>query len=319
MFNSCGQSHEACGRRVTPQAPMLAQQLQRRAVRSIRSEASRHATPVMASTTVARHTVSSKMAQLKAEKKVAFIPFLCAGDPDLATTEQALLALDKIGADVIELGVPYSDPLADGPVIHCAATRAIEKGVTLDRVLEMVGRVAPNLDAPLVLFTYFNPILRRGIDDFCQQVKAAGAAGLLVPDISLEDTGVVREGCHKAGLELVLLTTPTTPPARMAAIAAASEGFVYLVSVTGVTGVKTQVEARVEGLVKQLHELTDKPVSVGFGVSTAAQAQQIASWGAEGVIVGSALVRALGESGSADEGLAAMEKLACELRSAIPR
>ncbi|KXZ52820.1 hypothetical protein GPECTOR_8g204 [Gonium pectorale] len=258
------------------------------------------------------------MKELKAKGKVAFIPFICAGDPDLDTTSLALRKLDEVGADVIELGVPYSDPLADGPVIQGAATRALEKHTTLDRVIEMVRKTAPAMKAPLVMFTYYNPIMRKGLDNFCRTIKEAGAAGLLVPDLPLEETVAVRAACEAAGIELVLLTTPTTPQARMSAIAQASQGFVYLVSLTGVTGMKDQVEARVEGLVDRLKAVTDKPVCVGFGVSRPEHAKQIVSWGADGVICGSALVKALGEAASPAEGLKAMEDLARSLRSCIP-
>eukprot|EP00775_Hariotina_reticulata_P010426 gene10426-10584_t len=258
------------------------------------------------------------MADLKAEGKVAFIPFLVAGDPDLSTTASALKKLDDIGADVIELGVPYSDPLADGAVIHTAATRALQQGTTLDAVISMIQQVAPTLKAPLVLFTYYNPIIRRGMDKFCAQIKEAGASGLLVPDLPLEETVNIRAACERAGLELVLLTTPTTPKQRMADIARASQGFVYLVSVTGVTGVQTSMQARVQQLVDTLHAVTDKPVAVGFGVSTPEQAWQIVEWGAEGVICGSALVKALGDAPTPAEGLVNMEQLATSLRSVIP-
>lgn len=254
----------------------------------------------------------------KKKNRIAFIPFLCAGDPDLATTEEAVARLDALGADVIELGVPYSDPLADGVVIHTAATRALLKGTTLDAVLGMLARVSPRVKAPLVLFTYFNPIVRRGMDTFCAQIKAAGASGLLVPDIPLEETPAIRAACEKAGIELVLLATPTTPKSRMAEIARASQGFVYLVSVTGVTGVRSGgVEARVGGLVEELHAVTDKSVAVGFGVSKPEDARRIAAWGAEGVICGSALVKALGEAATPQQGLDDMEALARGLREAI--
>ncbi|KAI8477387.1 MAG: tryptophan synthetase alpha subunit [Monoraphidium minutum] len=272
---------------------------------------------VRATAVATRPSVSGRMAELKAQKKVAFIPFLCAGDPDLETTAEALKRLDALGADVIELGVPYSDPLADGPTIHSAATRALMKGTTLDAVVGMVRQVAPQLKAPLVLFTYFNPILRKGLDKFCVMIKEAGASGLLVPDIPLEETGAVRAACEAAGIELVLLATPTTPKQRMADIARASQGFVYLVSVTGVTGVQERVQARVEGLIDLLHSVTDKSIAVGFGVSRPEQAKQIVEWGAEGVICGSALVRALGEAKSPAEGLDSMEALAKSLRGAI--
>lgn len=241
-----------------------------------------------------------------------------AGDPDLATTEAALLALDAAGADAVELGVPYSDPLADGPTIQGAHTRGLANGTTLDAVLAMIQRVSPKIKAPIVLFTYFNPILRRGVPAFAAAAAAAGVAGLLVPDIPLEETDTVRDATRAAGLDLVLLATPTTPPARMAAIAGASEGFVYLVSVAGVTGARSGVEGRVQGLIAALKAATGKPVAVGFGVSGPEQAAQLMAWGADGVIVGSALVKALGEGGDSGAGLRRMSELAASIRAAIP-
>lgn len=266
---------------------------------------------------VENSSVSGRMAELREQKRGAFIPFITAGDPDIETTEQALLALNRAGADIIELGVPYSDPLADGPTIQAASTRALASGTTLDKVINAVSRVSPQITAPIVLFTYYNIIMRRGPERFCQQIKAAGAAGLLVPDIPLEETGPIREIATAAGLELVLLTTPTTPQSRMEAIAKASQGFVYLVSVTGVTGQRVSMESRVEGLIEQLHQITDKSVAVGFGVSGPEQARQIMAWGSEGVIVGSALVKALGEASSPKEGLERMEALARSIKEAI--
>jgi tryptophan synthase alpha chain len=238
-------------------------------------------------------------------------------DPTPATTVAALKALDALGADVIELGVPYSDPLADGPTIQAAATRALEGGATLDKVLGVVAAAAPHITAPVVLFTYFNPIMARGLEAFCAQARAAGARGLLVPDIPLEETPEIRAVAARHGIELVLLTTPTTAPARASKIAELSQGFVYLVSVAGVTGARVEMEARVEGLVSSLKAATDKSVAVGFGVSSPEQAAQLKAWGADGVIVGSALVRALGEAGSPEAGLAAMEALARSIRGAI--
>lgn len=249
--------------------------------------------------------------------RTAFIPFLVACDPSPEATVEALKNLDELGADVIELGVPYSDPLADGPTIQAAATRALQKGTTLDRVLDVVRQAAPHINAPIVLFTYFNPITARGPEKFCQQVKDAGASGLLVPDIPLEETSFIREATSKAGIELVLLTTPTTPTPRMEAIANASEGFIYLVSVTGVTGIRGTMEGRVEGLVQSLRGMTDKSIAVGFGVSGPEQAKQIKEWGADGVIVGSALVKALGEAETPELGLQNMKNLAKSIRDAI--
>jgi tryptophan synthase alpha chain len=264
----------------------------------------------------------------------AFIPFIMAGDPDLDTTEKALRALAAAGADAIELGVPYSDPLADGPTIQGAHTRGLDSKTTLDGVLRCVARVSKDIpDTPIVMFTYYNPIMRKGAAEFCLAAAAAGASGLLVPDIPLEETPPIREAAEAAGLELVLLITPTTPAARMEAISRASQGFIYLVSVAGVTGTRTANEGRLQDLISAAREASkkggnesssssstkvDKPVAVGFGVSGPEQAKQIMQWGADGVIVGSALVRALGEAKSTEEGLKSMEKLAREIRAAIP-
>lgn len=284
----------------------------------IRAPSSRlRALTVAMSAAVASRSVTGRMNELKKSNRVAFVPFIVACDPDAATTVKALQALDAAGADVIELGVPYSDPLADGPTIQAAATRALQQGTTLDKVLDVVREAAPTITAPIVLFTYYNPIMARGLTKFCRQIKAAGASALLVPDIPLEETADIRAAANAEGLELVLLVTPTTPTPRMRAIAELSQGFVYLVSVTGVTGIKDSMEARVEGLIAQLQSQTDKPVCVGFGVSKPEQARQIKAWGAEGVICGSALVKALGEAGNPEAGLERMTELAQSLRGAI--
>jgi len=249
--------------------------------------------------------------------QTALIPFIVAGDPDLATTAKALKILDACGSDVIELGVPYSDPLADGPVIQASATRALAKGTTFDDVISMVKEVTPELSCPVSLFTYYNPILKRGIPNFMTIVKEAGLRGLVVPDVPLEETEFLRSEAAKNNLELVLLTTPTTPNERMEKITQASEGFIYLVSAVGVTGTRTNVSGKVQSLLQDIKKVTEKPVAVGFGVSTAEHVKQIAGWGADGVIVGSAMVRLLGESASPEEGLKMLEELAKNLKSAL--
>ena len=229
---------------------------------------------------------------------------------------------DAAGADVIELGVPYSDPLADGPVIQAAATRALENCATLDKVIAMAKKTIDNgkgVKAPIVMFTYFNPIYQRGVEKFVQQIADAGARGLLIPDVPLEETYETSKICSKYGIDLVLLSTPTTPTERARQIALNTKGFVYLVSVTGVTGMQTNVASRVEELVADLRKVTDEPIAVGFGVSNAGHAKQIVNWGADGVIVGSALVRALGEAASEEEGLKAFEEKAKEIRSGACR
>ncbi|RLN35307.1 hypothetical protein C2845_PM03G21660 [Panicum miliaceum] len=264
-----------------------------------------------------RRSISGTFAELKEQGKTALVPFITAGDPDLATTAKALKILDACGSDVIELGVPYSDPLADGPVIQASATRALAKGTTFEDVISMVKEVIPELSCPVSLFTYYNPILKRGIPNFMTIVKEAGLRGLVVPDVPLEETDILRSEAAKNNLELVLLTTPTTPNERMEKIAQASEGFIYLVSTVGVTGTRANVSGKVQSLLQDIKKVTEKPVAVGFGVSTAEHVKQIAGWGADGVIVGSAMVRLLGESASPEEGLKKLEELAKNLKTAL--
>nr|CAB3497860.1 unnamed protein product [Digitaria exilis] len=172
--------------------------------------------------------VSQTMSRLKAQGKTAFIPYITAGDPDLSTTAAALRLLDACGADVIELGVPFSDPYADGPVIQASMARSLAAGATTDAVLAMLREVTPELSCPVVLFSYFNPIVRRGLADFTAAVEEAGVRGLIVPDLPYSATCALRREAMKNNLELVLLTTPTTPADRMKEITEASEGFVYL-------------------------------------------------------------------------------------------
>lgn len=261
-------------------------------------------------------SVSDRMTALRDRAQCALIPFITAGDPDLETTAKALQILDANGADIIELGVPYSDPLADGPVIQAAATRALAKGTTLDRVLDLVRETTPKLNAPIVLFTYYNPILNRGIEPFLQEIKAAGVSGLVVPDLPLEEVEALLKPATAIGIEVVLLVAPTSPKERIEAIARQSQGFVYLVSVTGVTGMRTQIQSRVQELVSELRSVTDKAIGVGFGISEPSQAQQVMEWGADAVIVGSAFVKRLSE-GSPEQGLAAIESFCRSLKMAL--
>ncbi|MEL6246911.1 MAG: tryptophan synthase subunit alpha [Cyanobacteria bacterium J06648_16] len=261
-------------------------------------------------------SVSEQFQDLRERNQCALIPFITAGDPDLATTAQALRLLDQNGADLIELGVPYSDPLADGPVIQAAATRALQRQVTLEDVLAVVAQVSPDLKAPIILFTYYNPILNRGVEAFLQMIYAAGVRGLVVPDLPLEEMDVLLAAANDAGIEVTLLVAPTTPPARIDAIADRCQGFIYLVSVTGVTGVRQTLQSRVQALLSDLRTVTKKPIGVGFGVSGPDQAQQLKSWGADAVIVGSAFVKRLNNA-SPTEGLAALSEFCQDLKAAI--
>ncbi|GAV72304.1 Trp_syntA domain-containing protein [Cephalotus follicularis] len=261
--------------------------------------------------------LSQTFSNLKIQGKVAFIPFITAGDPDLSTTAEALKLLDSCGSDIIELGVPYSDPLADGPVIQAAATRSLARGTNFDAVLSMLKQVVPQLSCPIALFTYYNPILKRGTEKFMSIIKDVGVHGLVVPDVPLEETKVLREESIKKQIELVLLTTPTTPTDRMKAIVEASEGFVYLVSSVGVTGARASVSVRVQTLLRDIKEATTKPVAVGFGISKPEHVKQVVGWGADGVIVGSAIVKLLGDAKSPEEGLKELETFTKSLKSAL--
>ncbi|AZB73575.1 tryptophan synthase subunit alpha [Synechococcus elongatus] len=258
--------------------------------------------------------ISDCFAALRSQGRCALIPFLTAGDPDLETTRQALLALDREGADLIELGVPYSDPLADGPVIQAAATRALQAGTRLDDVLALLKDVRSQIKAPVVLFTYCNPILNRGFETFLDQIAAAGANGLVVPDLPLEESQRLSEVAAERGIDLILLIAPTSSADRITAISEQARGFIYLVSVTGVTGMRQGMQSRVADLLQEIRQGTDKPIGVGFGISGAEQARQVRDWGADGVIVGSAFVNRLQEQGV--EGVAALCR---ELRQAIDR
>ncbi|OMO78407.1 Tryptophan synthase, alpha chain [Corchorus capsularis] len=274
-------------------------------------------TPMAALTSAPTLGLADTFSKLKEQGKVAFIPYITAGDPDLSTTAEALKVLDSCGSDIIELGVPYSDPLADGPVIQAAATRSLAKGTNFSSILSMLKEVVPQLSCPIALFTYYNPILKRGVGNFMSTVKDAGIHGLVVPDVPLEETETLRKEALKNKIELVLLTTPTTPTERMKAIVEASEGFVYLVSSIGVTGARASVSDRVQTLLNEIKEATTKPVAVGFGISKPEHVKQVAGWGADGVIVGSAMVRILGEAKSPEEGLKELESFTKSLKSAL--
>ncbi|HBP53756.1 MAG TPA: tryptophan synthase subunit alpha, partial [Synechococcus sp. UBA8638] len=258
--------------------------------------------------------ISARFATLARQGRCALMPFLMAGDPDLDTTAACLLALQDQGADLVELGIPYSDPLADGPVIQAAAGRALAAGATCGGVLDMVASLRGQLHMPVVLFTYANPLLNMGVANFCDRAAAAGAAGLVAPDLPLEEAQRLSPTAAAAGLDMVLLAAPTTSPRRMAQIARTSRGFIYLVSVTGVTGTRERMDQRVASLIGQLKSLARQPVAVGFGISTAAQARQVRLWGSDGAIVGSAFVKRIAAAGPPDSPATVAGAFCAELR-----
>jgi tryptophan synthase alpha chain len=223
-------------------------------------------------------------------RRAALMPYLMGGFPDLETSRQIGLAYADGGADVVELGVPFSDPLADGPVIHAAGTDALRSGANLAGVLEVGHAIAVRV--PVVVMCYVNAILARGLERFADALVQAGLSGLIVPDLPLEEAASVLEVCDERGLALVPLVAPTTPEERLARIGLQARGFVYTVSLTGTTGERTALDGALSGLVARVAAHTDVPVAVGFGISTPEHARAAADAGAEGVIVGTRLVRA---------------------------
>jgi len=228
-------------------------------------------------------------------KRAALMPYLMGGYPSLDASTDAGLAAAAAGADLIELGIPFSDPLADGPVIHAAATEALAGGATPHGVLRVCERVSAQV--PVVLMVYVNVVLNAGPAAFALRAAAAGAAGLIVPDLPHDEAGEVRAACDAEGLALVPLVAPTTTPERMAEIGASARGFVYTVSVTGITGERDELPPGLAETVARAKSASDAPVAVGFGISSPEQASAVADL-ADGVIVGSRIVRAAGEGGA---------------------
>jgi tryptophan synthase alpha chain len=245
--------------------------------------------------------IGARFARRRAERKPAFVAFLTAGDPSLDATVEAAVALDRAGTDVLELGVPFSDPLADGPVIQRSSERALARGVTLRRVLETVPRIRERSELPLLLFTYYNPVLRHGLERLAGEAKEAGIDGVLVTDLPPEEAGEWIAAARAEDLDTVFLASPTSPPARLARVAEASRGFVYAISRTGVTGERQSLSEEARPLVARLRALTTVPVVLGFGLSTPEQVREAAAV-ADGVVVGSALVRFLEEHPGGDLG-----------------
>ncbi len=241
----------------------------------------------------------------RAAGRAVLAPFVTAGDPDVETSVAVLEAIDRAGGSLCELGVPYSDPIADGPVIQASYTRALSAGITLEGVFDVARRATSRVRMPILAMASYSLIFRRGIGRFVADAVASGLAGLVVPDLPIEEAEELDAACRDASLALVRLVTPTTPPDRAAAIARMSTGFLYCVSVAGVTGARTGLPEGLLDRVQWLRTQTDVPIVVGFGISTPEQVAEVAAV-ADGVIVGSALVRRLAESG----GRAAPERLA---------
>ena len=242
--------------------------------------------------------IDDTFAALRARREVGFVAYLTAGDPSLAVTPDLLRALVAGGADLIELGVPFSDPMADGPVLQRAATRAIAAGTSLARVLEMVAERRAELPVPIVLFGYYNPFFRYGLDAVARDARSAGVDGFLCVDLPPEEAADLSAALARNQLDLIRLLAPTTPIARARKIANAASGFLYFVSVLGVTGARRELPRELEELVRRVAAVTALPIGVGFGVQTPEQARWIAGF-ADAVVVGSAIQRLVEEHGAA--------------------
>jgi tryptophan synthase alpha chain len=268
----------------------------------------------MAETTTA--SIESAFETAAAEGRAALMPYLMGGFPDQETATAVAHAYADSGADLIELGVPFSDPLADGPVIHAADTAALEAGATLESVLQTCAAVSERI--PVAVMAYVNMIMATGYEQFAEKVATAGAAGVIVPDVPLEERGPIVEALQGPGLPLIPLVAPNTPPERRAEICSMAQGFVYLVSTKGVTGERDALPQELMKLIEDTKAAADVPVSVGFGISTPEQAAAVGEI-ADGVIIGTRLVREVADAADTDAAVVAITKFLSETRAALAR
>lgn len=263
-----------------------------------------------------RNRIDQCFARLREARRGAFIAYVTAGDPNLSATEAAVKELEACGADLIELGVPFSDPQADGPTIQAASQRALDNGVTLAKIFASAARIRRTSQIPLVLMTYYNPVFYYGEQRFIAACRDAGIDGLIIPDLPPEEGRSLIKLARTAGVATIFFASPTTRPERMPKIAAASRGFIYFVSVTGVTGARTEWPSNIAAQIKALKQLTDLPVCVGFGVSRPDQVKAFAKY-ADGVIVGSAIVKEIEKGGAAAAIAGRLRRLVKPLRAAL--
>jgi tryptophan synthase alpha chain len=251
--------------------------------------------------------IADKFTELEKRKEKALIAYVCAGDPCAETTKEIVHALVKGGADIVELGLPFSDPVADGPTIQAASTRSLKAGMNPDLYFEMASSIKESV--PLVCMTYYNLIYKRGIEKFATDCAASGITGMIVPDLPAEESGELQEACRKNGVDLIFLVTPVTTGSRMEHILDMTSGFVYIVSRLGVTGERADVAGSTGNILDRIH--TDVPKAVGFGISNKEQAAEVIRAGADAVIVGSAFVNIIA---SGDNVNSRIEELASQLK-----
>jgi tryptophan synthase alpha chain len=259
--------------------------------------------------------IEAKFNDLRGQGRKALIPYIMAGDPDLPTTGSLVYSLEAAGADLIELGVPFSDPLADGPTIQRAGERSLRQGTSLKKILRLIRELRKRTQIPLILMTYYNLIYQFGVDRFAHDAVEAGVDGVIIPDLPPEEAGDLVETSRKSGLATVFLIAPTSPIGRIQRIVSVASGFVYYVSLTGITGAKLRSLSAVREKVQEIRHHTSLPIAVGFGISTPREAAQVSRW-ADGVIIGSALVGALERARG--NPVRAAERFIREMRKAVP-
>lgn len=238
----------------------------------------------------------SKIAAAFKKQRKCFIPFITAGDPNLDVTEQLIVAMANADADIVELGIPFSDPVAEGEVIQAANIRALSAGTTTDKIFTMLKNVRTKTDVPLVFLTYINPIFTYGTEKFLANCKSVGLDGIIVPDVPYEEKAPLAELCRKYGVDLIPLVAPTSDE-RIKMIAKEAEGYVYIVSSLGVTGVRSDITTDIAAMTQKIRQATDVPAVVGFGIATPKQAEEMAAV-SDGAIVGSAVVKIVGKYGT---------------------
>lgn len=239
--------------------------------------------------------IAGTFRKIKEKNGRAFIPYIMAGDPGIERTRQLVKMLEECGADIIELGVPFSDPLADGPTIQKAAQRALRGGMTLAGVMELVAGLRRGTQIPIILMTYYNPVFRYGEERFVRDASAAGVDGVIVPDLPPDEAGVLRKSARKADFDTIFLLAPTSTDERIRTVARASTGFIYYVSMTGITGAKLSMDSEIGSHIARIRQESGTPVGVGFGISTPEEAAAVCGF-ADGVIIGSAIVKRIEET-----------------------
>ena len=244
--------------------------------------------------------LSETFQNVSISKKPGFVAYITAGDPNLERSADILQALDKAGADVIEVGAPFSDPLADGPIIQRASERALASGTTLPKVLDMVAQVRKKISAPIVIFSYANPILRMGEGPFVTAAKRAGVDGVLILDLPIEEATQFRDRLEEQAIDMIFLLSPTTTEERMRKAASLGSGFLYVISRLGVTGIQEELAGGIEGMIARVRKVSKLPIALGFGISKPEHVSEVGRW-ADAAVVGSSLVKIIAEVGDSEK------------------